>query len=71
MRKAKVKRIKKPSPVMAASLTLPAGWLVSSPGCGSNGFLGSEDYQRDLLGGLATWILLNRQEDAGDGGGVG
>ncbi len=42
--------------VAAAGLLL-AGAAVTIPGCG-NGFLGLEDYQRDLLGGLAAALLI-------------
>ena len=52
----------------ATSLALIVS-LLAVPGCG-NGFLGLEDYQRDLLfGGLAAALLAQQQADAG--GGVG
>ena len=46
--------------------------LVFKSGCGDPGFLGLEDYQRDLLiGGLAAAALLNQDQGTGTADGDG
>ena len=51
---------------IAAAGLLAAGAAVTIPGCGGGDFLGLEDYQRDLLGGLAAALLF--QPDPGTTG---
>lgn len=46
---------------------LLAAVMAITPGCGSNDFLGLEDYQRDLLiGGLAAALLMQQGVTTGD-----
>ena len=48
------------------------GGLVFKSGCGDPGFLGLEDYQRDLLiGGLAAAALLSQDQATGTTDGDG
>ncbi len=45
---------------------LLAAVMAIAPGCGSNDFLGLEDYQRDLLiGGLAAALLMQQGDTTG------
>lgn len=48
-----------------AVVVVTAG-LALKGGCTGGGFLGLEDYQRDLIGGLAGLLLLNNQQAPAD-----
>ena len=61
MKRSEMSRSKGVSLVAGAVLALCVGLSLTPAGCGSNDFLGLEDYQRDIL----VW-LLHHGEDASE-----